>query len=234
MSIKYREEYDRIIMLAIAEARGLTSGDGKKEEHIAKANMYANIANALSCMVHTSTESTAVKVENKTEETKQKPVTKEDLKPAPHVVGSEDSPETAIVEEPVKKQDANKIGEEIMKIKEIIETLGDASKHRDNYSVPMAIIMHWASQVVGTEIKNLNELNDHLDKLPELTEYFTKLNFVFNTIGATLKDAEDALKIGTQGRWTKIQDMSPDNISSGVIEVFKKYLEKRKQQMAES
>ena len=240
MPINYRENYDKMITLALMEIKGIAAMDGKKEEHIAKANMYANVANALSNVLKidelksTVTKEKQEVTQNEShvieEKESVKEPTKEDLKPAPRVVGSEDSPESSvIIEKTPSEKDTEKMTKEIGRIKEIIDTLKDTAQHRNGYSVPMSIIMHWCSQVVGTEITDMNQLNSHLDKLSALTDYFEKLDFIFNRIGATLKDAEQALAIGTQGNWTKIPDMSPDNIDP-VIEVFKKYIAQQQEQ----
>lgn len=240
MPINYREEYDRVMSLALLEEKSVTKDVLKKDEHIKKVNMYSNLANALALMAHdvpaekkVTKKKSEPKVEVRKEESKEeKPATKEDLKPAPHVMGSEDSPEAAIPEEPKKEEaDTTTITKEVSKVSSIVATLTDTQKHRNGYSIPMTNVMHWASQAIGTKIDNMNELNQHMDKLPQLTEYFDKLDLIFNKIGAKLEDAVQALTIGTQGRWTKLEDMSPDNIDI-VVEVFKQYIAQQKQAQA--
>lgn len=227
MSNKYHEAYDKMINCMLLEIRGITSGDSKKEEHIAKANMYANAAQALIPML------SGTIVEMPTEEIKE-PVTKEALKPQPRVVGSEDSPEISTVEPPKEEtpkpvEDQTEIAEQVGELARIMSTMIDTSQHPEGYSIPMNMVMHWASQAVEAEIKDQNDLNDHLDKLPNLLDYFRKLDYIFNQLNATIDDAQQALTVGTQEHWTKIEEMTPDNIDI-VVGVFKDYIEKSQQE----
>lgn len=109
--------------------------------------------------------------------------------------------------------------EAINVINEIINTLKDPSKHKNGFSIPMVMIMAWASEAVGEKINDLNELNNHMDKLPQLYYYFIRLHFIFNQLQAGFEDVTSALNTATNGRYKAIEQLYPENIDN-VITVF--------------
>lgn len=109
--------------------------------------------------------------------------------------------------------------EAINTINEIINTLNDPSKHKNGFSIPMVMIMAWASEAVGEKINDLNELNNHMDKLPQLYYYFIRLHFIFNQLQAGFEDVVSALNTATGGRYKAIEQLYPENIDN-VITVF--------------
>lgn len=240
MPNKYMEKYKKLVDLAWLATEGYNRGENK-DKYYKEAMMYATVANAMTSMFSINiSEDTA---EEKPKETK--PATKEDLKPKPvmHTVGSEDSPETGSVPEAKKEEskaevketqpeDTAKMAQDIATIQNIIQTMIDTTKHPNNYSIPMDMVMYWMSQAVGTKIEDINELNNHMDKLPALLDYFTKLDFIFNKINADIPNTTQALAFATQGRYTTIDKMSPDNIDV-VIDAFKQAIQNQQQAAAQ-
>lgn len=238
MPNNYMEKYKKLVDLAWLATEGYNRGENK-DKYYEKAMMYATVANAMAPMLSINTLDVT---EDKSKETK--PATKEDLKPKPimHTVGSEDSPETGSVpevkEEPkaevkeTQSEDASKMAQDIATIQNIVQTMIDTTKHPNNYSIPMDMVMYWMSQAVGTKIEDINELNNHMDKLPALLDYFTKLDFIFNKINADIPNTTQALAFATQGRYTTIDKMSPDNIDV-VIDAFKQAIQNQQQAAAQ-
>lgn len=224
----------------------------ESKEFYQAAQTYALSAIAFS--LYSQTFISSCKCNNKNKEEKEKlpaqnkPATKDDLEDNPSKVnnsseplqkmkGSEDTIASNIgtdeekLKTPIKKEDkkqekkqeSSKISDQEInkKLDLLTQILPDWV---ENKGVPEENIKKWMSQTLGVEIKNYSEVFHNVDKLPKLLEYFEKLKFIFTDMGATANDVSQALNFATNGHYTDINGLKPENVEL-VIDVLKECAE---------
>lgn len=248
MPNNYMEKYKKLVDLAWLATEGYNRGENK-DKYYEKAMMYATVANAMAPMLSINILDTVEDKPKESkpatkEDLKPKPIMhtvgSEDSPETGSVPEVKEEPKAEVKEVedkpmetmPESNESVEKIfgvsfepskdmtqAEAINVINEIINTLKDSSKHKNGFSVPMIMIMAWASEAVGEKINDLNELNNHMDKLPQLYYYFIRLHFIFNQLQAGFEDVTSALNTATSGRYKTIEQLYPENIDN-VITVF--------------
>lgn len=199
----YEKQIYNFIQFAIKEASSIQMEPMNWEIHAGKANAYANVIQALLAADMQFTAEPLLQ----TETTQAQPVetqTKEALKntPAPQL------------EEVESKEEVSSQSEETVSNDEMMNALSDQIKEwltLDDGPTPEHLAF-WTSQIVGEEVKSVEEINNYPDYAQAWMDYMQR--WIYLTQCWNMSDIPQVMASITNGQLTKLEDITPNNIDA--------------------